>query len=218
MLIPIKSFDLAKGRLSDAIGPDRRSELAREMAATVIRAAGPLPVWVVCGDHSVADFARSCGADVIWRTPQGLNRAVADGVDDLTARGFTRVVIAHADLPLAVDLSFLAPAEAVDTVFLVPDRRNDGSNVLSIPLGRGFGFHYGPGSAAAHRVEAERCGLPLEVISDERLGWDIDIPDDLAALDGADPDTAPTVTAETDPAPTNTGHSHPDLSPTEDHP
>lgn len=183
VLVPIKSFDLAKGRLADAVEPERRADLAKEMAATVIRAAGPLPVWVVCGDHAVADFARANGADVIWRPPLGLNRAVTDGVEALASRGVGRAVIAHADLPLALDLSFLAPVDAGDTIFLVPDRRDDGSNVLSIPLGRGFTFHYGPGSAAAHQAEAARCGLAIEIVHDDRLGWDIDVPDDLAALD-----------------------------------
>ena len=166
------------------------------MAATVIRAAESLPVWVVCGDHTVADFARAHGANVIWREPHGLNRAVTEGTKALAARGFDRAVIAHADLPLAVDLSFLAPGSANDRsandrstddrrVLLVPDRRNDGSNVLSIPLGCGFTFHYGPGSAAAHRAEAERCRLALEIVPDERLGWDVDVPEDLSVIDPA---------------------------------
>jgi len=182
VLIPIKSFDLAKGRLAASIEPANRSTLAMEMAAAVIRAARDLPVWVVCGDHTVADFAREHGADVIWREPNGLNRAIADGTADLAARGFDRAIIAHADLPLATDLTFLDGDLGSDLVMLVPDRRDDGSNVLSIPLGRGFEFHYGPGSARAHRAEAERCGLPVRTINDERLCWDIDVPDDLASL------------------------------------
>ncbi len=182
VLIPIKSFDLAKGRLAASVDPAERSVLAKEMAATVIRAAGTLPVWVVCGDHAVADFARANGADVIWRKPNGLNSAIADGTADLEARGVDRAIIAHADLPLATDLTFLDIDTGSDLVMLVPDRRDDGSNVLSIPLGRGFTFHYGPGSAAAHRKEAERRSLPIRIVNDERLCWDIDIPDDLASL------------------------------------
>lgn len=189
VLIPIKSFDLAKGRLSAAVEPERRAQLAREMAATVIAAARTLPVWVVCGDATVADFAIEHGADVIWRPPQGLNRAVHEGTRRLAAFGVDRAIVAHADLPLATDLTHLATAEADDdadadtAVLLVPDRRNDGTNVLSIPLGTGFEFHYGPGSAAAHRAEAERCGLSWRDVADDRLAWDVDVPDDLAVLE-----------------------------------
>lgn len=161
------------------------------MAATVIAAARDLPVWVVCGDHTVADFARAHHAQVIWRAPRGLNGAIEDGTDHLLARGFDRAIIAHADLPLATDLTFLdvdassytSKPIPPDAVVLVPDRRNDGSNVMSIPLGRGFTFHYGPGSAKAHRHETERLGLSFHLIEDEALGWDVDVPEDLSVLD-----------------------------------
>jgi len=181
VLIPIKSFDLAKGRLSTAVEPALRAALAEHMAATVIAAAQELSVWIVCGDHTVADFARANDANVIWREPRGLNGAIADGTEHLLARGFDRAIIAHADLPLATDLTFLDIHG--DTVTLVPDRRNDGSNVMSIPLGRGFTFHYGPGSAAAHEAETERVGLPFQKVINEQLGWDVDVPEDLAVLD-----------------------------------
>ncbi len=108
VLIPIKSFDLAKGRLAASVDPAERSVLAKEMAATVIRAAGTLPVWVVCGDHAVADFARANGADVIWRKPNGLNSAIADGTADLEARGVDRAIIAHILAANRVDHHFTA--------------------------------------------------------------------------------------------------------------
>lgn len=188
VLIPIKSFDLAKGRLSEAVEPARRAALARHMATTVIAAAQHLPVWVVCGDHTVADFARANRAHVIWRAPRGLNGAIEDGTEHLLDRGFDRVIIAHADLPLATDLTFLdnsADSANPDAVLLVPDRRNDGSNVMSIPLGRGFTFHYGPGSRGAHQDEASRLGLACETIAHDELSWDVDVPEDLVVIDQA---------------------------------
>ena len=43
---------------------------------------------------------------------------------------------------------------------LVPDRRDDGTNVgACIPARAGFRFHYGPVSSPAHRAEARRLGL-----------------------------------------------------------
>lgn len=208
VLIPIKSFDLAKGRLSEAMAPEQRAALAQHMAGTVIHAAQDLTVWVVCGDHAVADFARERGAQVIWRAPRGLNGAIVDGTEHLAARGFDRAIIAHADLPLATDLRTLDIASSTEaertlienTVYLVPDRRNDGSNVMSIPLGRGFTFHYGAGSAAAHQAEAKRVGLRFESIADEQLGWDVDVPEDLVVLDPALLDPDPTNSPPTEQA------------------
>jgi 2-phospho-L-lactate guanylyltransferase (CobY/MobA/RfbA family) len=62
---------------------------------------------------------------------------------------------------------------------LVPDRRRDGTNVLSIPRGAGFVFRYGVGSFERHRAEAARLGLTVVVLEPTDLTWDVDEPDDL---------------------------------------
>ena len=193
VLIPIKSFDLAKGRLSEAVAPAERAELAKTMAGTVIAAARFLPVWVICDDTAVAAFATGNGAGVIWRQSRGLNVAVQEGVAFLAGQGYEQVIIAHADLPLASDLTWVAEDEAggeVDGVTLVPDRRNDGSNVMCVPSNVGFQFAYGPGSSSAHQAEANRLGLTLRVIPDEQLGWDVDTPEDLAVFDSLPNDSS----------------------------
>ncbi len=180
IVVPIKSFDLAKGRLSDALTPTKRAALAERMAATVLAARKGLPLWVVCDDEVVAEFATHHGARVLWRASAGLNTAVRDGADFVATKGFDRVIIAHADLPLASDLRWVASG---DGVTIVPDRRGDGTNVMCVPTGVDFRFRYGIGSAAAHQTEAQRLGLELRVVPDERLGWDVDVPEDLAVLD-----------------------------------
>ena len=177
VLIPVKAFHDAKARLAPALDAPHRSQLAREMATVVVRAASPLPVFVVCDDPAVEDWAVSVGAKVIWRPGRGLNGAVTDGVASLAAQGFGRVVVAHADLPHALDLAWAAE---FDGVTLVPDRRDDGTNVACVPSGVGFTFAYGAASFAAHCAEAERLDLPLRVVREQRLGWDVDVPDDLA--------------------------------------
>lgn len=176
MLIPVKSFDLAKGRLAEALDPQERAELARSMAERVVAAAEPLPTFVVCGSDEVADWAAGVGAEVIRFDPPGLNPAVAHGAAELTGRGFEHVIVAHGDLPLATELAWLAH---FDGVTVVADRRGDGTNVLALPLRTDFAFQYGPGSARAHRAEARRVGLTHRTIEDPDLGWDVDTPDDL---------------------------------------
>ena len=47
MLVPIKGFGTAKGRLEGALDGAQRAELARRLAAGVLGAAAPLPTWVV---------------------------------------------------------------------------------------------------------------------------------------------------------------------------
>jgi 2-phospho-L-lactate guanylyltransferase len=180
VLVPVKAFARAKVRLAPALSSAEREELARRMAEQVVAAAAPLPVAVVCDDVAVRTWAEARGARVVWCPGRGLNGAVADGVAALAADGIGRVVVAHADLPLAHSLAFLAGDGGDDGVTLVPDRHEDGTNVVSVPSSAGFTFAYGPGSFGRHRAEVERLGLPLRVIRDEALGWDVDVPDDLA--------------------------------------
>ena len=176
VLIPVKSFDLAKGRLAESLTVTERSGLAERMAAGVIAAASPMPTWVVCNSHDVAAWAMACGAKVIWRSEPGLNQSVTAGVAFLATIGIDRAIIAHGDLPLARDLGWVA---AFDGVTIVPDRRGEGTNVMAVPTGAGFVFAYGAGSAPKHRAEAERLSLPVRVVPDPELGWDVDTPDDL---------------------------------------
>jgi 2-phospho-L-lactate/phosphoenolpyruvate guanylyltransferase len=176
VLVPVKSFRTAKVRLAPALPPDERAALARSMGARVLAAAAPLPVTVVCDDDEVAAWATSLGATTLLRPGRGLNGAVEDGVAALADQGFERVVVAHADLPLATTL---APVADFDGVTLVPDRRNDGTNVVCVPSHAGFRLAYGPRSFERHRAEAVRLGLAHRVLHDPALGWDVDVPDDL---------------------------------------
>lgn len=182
VLVPIKGFERAKGRLAGAVAPAERAELARAMAARVVRAASPLPVHVVCDDEAVAAWATEHGATVCWQPADGLNAAVTAGVRALAAAGVQRVVVAHADLPRARSLAHLTATEP-DHVVIVPDRHRDGSNVLVVPTAAGFRFAYGSGSFRAHAAEAGRLGLPLVVVDDPDLAWDVDVPADLAGVD-----------------------------------
>ncbi len=175
VLVPVKAFGRAKVRLAGVLDGPARAALAREMADRVLTAAAPRPVAVVCDDDEVAAWAVSRGARVLWRPGLGLNGAVSDAVATLAGEGVDRVLVTHADLPLVTGYDELAD----DGIVLVPDRHEDGTNVVSIPAGCGFRFAYGPGSFARHCAEAARLGLGLTVLRSPRLTWDVDVPADL---------------------------------------
>jgi 2-phospho-L-lactate guanylyltransferase len=177
VLVPVKAFRNAKVRLAPALPPDERTALARMMADGVLRAAHGLFTAVACDDPEVAAWAIDRGAVVAWTPGLGLNGAVARGVEELATLGAERVIVAHADLPLADDLR---PVAAFDGVTLVPDRHNDGTNVMCVPCSSGFEFSYGPGSFRRHQAQAHARGLPLRVAAIPTLAWDVDVPDDLS--------------------------------------
>lgn len=181
VLVPVKAFSAAKLRLGEVLSPADRAELARRMAATVLQAAGDVPAAVVCDDEEVRSWATDRGAEAIWTPELGLNGAVEAGVAHLASRGVTRVIVAHADLPLATDLAWVGRFGGVT---LVPDRHRDGTNVAAVPARAGFRFSYGSASFASHRAEAARLGLPVRLLPDPVLGWDVDVPADLTLPDG----------------------------------
>jgi len=176
VLIPVKDFTKAKARLAGVLAPADRARLARWMAERVVAAAGTLPVFVVCDDEAVADWATSMRATVLWRPGRGLNGAATDGVAAIADDGYTTAVVVHSDLPLAHDLAGL-PREG--TAVFVPDRHGDGTNAIAIPAAAGFTFHYGARSFHHHVAQAEAMGLPVAVHRDAGLGLDVDTPDDL---------------------------------------
>ncbi|MGH9047354.1 MAG: 2-phospho-L-lactate guanylyltransferase [Acidimicrobiales bacterium] len=176
VLVPVKSFAAAKERLNAALGDDERRALVRAMAERVLMAASPLAVAVVCDDAEVADWARSKGALVVWEPGRGLNGAVEAGVLRLGELGVQTVTVAHADLPLAVGIGLLEPFEGVT---LVPDRQDNGTNLIRLPVGCGFRFSYGPGSFGRHLEECARLGLAVSVVRRDELAFDVDWPSDL---------------------------------------
>ena len=107
-------------RLAPVLNPKERATLAREMAEHVVKAAGPLPVVVVCDDEEVAKWADDLGARALLEPGLGLNGAINAAVAQLDAEGFVRLVVAHSDLPHASRLAWLAD---LDGIALVPDRR-----------------------------------------------------------------------------------------------
>ena len=179
VLIPVKAFAEAKHRLAPALSATERSALARDMASHVVRSAAPLPVAVVCDDGDVRDWAVSVGAEVVWRPGTGLNGAVRSGVDHLRDAGYGRVIVAHGDLPRA---GSLAPLGDWPGITLVPDRHNDGTNVIALPSECPFAFSYGRGSFTRHLEEAQRLRRSLRILRDPAFGLDIDIPADLSEL------------------------------------
>jgi 2-phospho-L-lactate guanylyltransferase len=93
------------------------------------------------------------------------------------AAGHDLVIVAHGDLPQATGLRRFEDTAAVT---LVPDRRDDGTNVLAVPASAAtFTFAYGAGSFARHLAEADRLGLHVTVARIPELQWDVDTPDDL---------------------------------------
>jgi 2-phospho-L-lactate/phosphoenolpyruvate guanylyltransferase len=180
LTIPVKSFSDAKHRLSAVLNTSQRARLSRELATRLVDANRSLhPMIVSDDDTDVAKWAHDVGARFLHEPRLGLNPAITTAHATLRAEGVSQIVVAHSDLAVADKLEWVTE---FDGITLVPDRGNDGTNIIALPTHIAFEFSYGVGSFARHYRSAAETGLPIRVVADRTSGSDIDSPQDLRAL------------------------------------
>lgn len=181
VLVPVKRFDHAKGRLGTLLTSDERVDLARWLAGRVVASAGDVAVFVACDNEIVAEWADTAGApgrrvEVLWCPGMGLNGAVDSSRETIAGKGFDHIIVAHSDLPFASDLARIAVR---DTITIVPDRALGGTNVMALPVGATLTASYGPNSFRSHLAMALDDRFRVEVRRDPYLSLDVDTPADL---------------------------------------
>ena len=177
VLVPVKRFTAAKGRLTGVLDDEQRARLAEWMATRVVQTVAELPTFVACDDPAVAEWAERLGAQVLWSAGLGLNGAVDDGVARVEANGFEHVIVTHADLPRPAALVRVARPGART---FVPDRRQDGTNVMAFPTASPIRAAYGGGSFQRHLTQAMTASdTDIDVRFDPELSLDLDTLRDL---------------------------------------
>ncbi len=188
-LVPVKDLERAKQRLAGALDPAARRGLSLAMLADVLDALDATPgldgAAVVSRDADVTALARRRGLRVIPESGTGLNAAVAQAANVLSAEGCARLLVMPADLPLADPeeiAQILAALPEAPGLTLVPDRHGVGTNALACTPPDAIAPSFGEDSFARHLEAARDAGIPATVLRLPGLGLDIDTPEDLAAF------------------------------------
>lgn len=189
-IVPQKSLALAKGRLRVVLRPEARAALSLRFLRIVCGALRASPgveqLIVMTPDPRVLAEAGAWGVRAVFDPRPEVNAALA-------AVLAARVSRTHAALIVAGDLPLLRPADiagllsAVDSGALgvAPAKDGTGTNALLIPAGVLFRPAYGDGSLAAHRRLGRALGLRIVEVARPGLAFDVDTPEDLAALGSA---------------------------------
>ena len=176
-ILPVKSFQLGKGRLAEMLKPQTRVELGvrlAERAVETTETTGFLPL-VVAGDDEVAEWALRRGTPVVADPGEGLSAAALQGV--IWAGHTTSPwLVLHCDLPLLVAADLAALTVPLDEGRPVIAPSADGGTSAIGGVGD-FSFSYGPGSFAKHLPRLPQA----KVVARIGLLLDVDLPGDLVS-------------------------------------
>lgn len=182
-VIPVRSFDHGKSRLSSVLEPAARAEYARALFERVVGAAhasAAIDHVLIASDVTMA----GSGHDVVVDRPG----ASLSGIVDVALRracdgGATRAVVLMSDLPLVTssDIDELVDRCGDHPIVVVPDHRELGTNALVVALPARHPTCFGNDDS----FDRHRALEGSVVHRNARIARDVDTPDDyrdVAAL------------------------------------
>jgi len=191
-IVPVKPLRRGKSRLAGLLSEEQRTSLNRyllEHTLTTLNKISEIEhTLVVSRDPAALALTRSMGGRTVMEdgAPQ-FNTALKRATIVAQAQGARSVLILPADLPLVepADLeALLSRGLTSPVVVIAPDRRQDGTNCLFINPAGLIEYGYGPGSFQRHSQRAVQAGANLVVVNSERVGLDLDLPEDLEIVGG----------------------------------
>jgi 2-phospho-L-lactate guanylyltransferase len=180
VLIPCKSLDAGKSRLSECLDAAARRALCERLLAQTIAlalaASAPARIRVVTSDRDAAATAAARGIAALPDRRSGLKAALNNARHRVMADGAEAILTLPIDLPFATPDALAAAAARAADVVIGPDESDAGTNLLLL---RGMAcqrltFAFGPRSHAAHLAAAQASGLSVETLRDPRIAFDID--------------------------------------------
>jgi 2-phospho-L-lactate guanylyltransferase len=193
-LIPVKSLEHSKQRLSSRLGSQRQAfahAMLLDLLAAVSASQSIIRTAIVTPDPQVADLARKHGILVVDDSGTDMNSAIRQGIAAIKAQGGLYAVILPADIPLITgnELDRLASEYfrqvgqlQVAAIGISPSADKGGTNCLFLPVQQEFGFCYGPNSFELHQQSAMTCKLAVIQLWSATAAMDMDEGDDIDRL------------------------------------
>ena len=206
-VLPVKSPQLSKQRLSGFLSAAQRETLARllfrQTLASLCQAKGIDRVAVVTSDAEIAGHARRSGT-LVFEEEEQVSHSVSADAACLRAMqlGASTVLLVPIDVPLATPADFTQlaaaarpgppaglPAGPQTGLILVPSADGTGTNALARTPPDVIESRFGPDSCRAHLDQARAKSVRSEILRLRGLMFDIDTPEDVAELLARSEDT-----------------------------
>ena len=191
-IVPVKPLRRGKSRLAGMLTEEQRTRLNRWLLEHVLSTLNEIPeiehTLVVSRDPAALALTREMGGRTVLEdgAPQ-FNTALKRATVVARAHGAHAVLVLPADIPLitAQDIrAILRKGRKPPAVVISPDRRRDGTNGLFVNPAGLIEYGYGPGSFQRHSQRAAEAGVRLAIFESDRVGLDLDLPEDLELLGG----------------------------------
>ena len=187
-LVPVKSPEQSKTRLSSVLQPQECAMLSRAMFMDVLAALDSADsishVAVLTSDTEVAALASQLGHEVIPDKSAGqLCESLNEAALYIADQGADSMLVIPGDVPtiMSVDIEQLLKSHEGD-LSLCPAIRDGGTNAIICSPPNAMPFQFGEDSAQRHIEVAEQYGLTATRLPMQAFFRDIDTPDDLVWL------------------------------------
>lgn len=188
-IIPVKSFDQAKSRLSALLDREQRIELSRYLLQDTLNTLSLCheltKIIVVSSDPLVKEIAQNLGLECLFQSEdKGVNSAIRCADKFLSSSGGCTSITIPCDLPLLLpkDIDGLCQAITKERacVIVCPSYKFDGTNLLARnPFNIISDTRYDNDSFQGHLEASIEAGANTKVLLSKRLMIDLDTPEDL---------------------------------------
>ena len=191
-VIPVKGLLDSKSRLSRALQPRDKKKLILAMLKDVLGAVEESKLFsrvlVVSPDRNVEYEANLRDVTFLHQEGTGLNAGIRQATLYALGEKASSVAVLLADIPLVEsrDLKELYSVGNTQKVVLSPSLKG-GTNVMIREPADAIAPAYGRWSFSNHLRAAQKKGLATYSVSNQRLSFDIDTPEDLTTLSRKDP-------------------------------
>ncbi len=187
-IVPIKSLERAKTRLSSVLSEAERRQLmlalARDVLTALVQSQRLSGVLIVSRAPEADALAQSFGTERFRESPDtdlsgALLEASAYLRDHLGANGD---FVVPADLPLITAADVDALISGHTDITIVPDDERLGTNALLCSPGANIAYRFDGTSFRPHIDAAYAAGMTPRIVRQQHFELDIDTPDDLRRL------------------------------------
>jgi 2-phospho-L-lactate guanylyltransferase len=185
IVLPVKSLETTKTRLADALEPLERAALTLAMLEDVLDVTLAMPgweTWVVSPDEAVLEVARTRGADTIVEIEPPLGSAIRQAEEEAVGRGADALAVLLPDTPLVTPAALTRVLHTLGSAIIVPSADGTGTNLLVRRPPTAMPALFGPSSAQRHHDAAVEAGLPLAVVDEPAIAFDVDAVDDILTV------------------------------------